>query len=63
MKKQVYLTIDDAPTKYFKDKVDYLYKRKIPAIIFCVGEQHQKYGRCGICHKKGFPYRQPFLRP
>ncbi|NLY47916.1 MAG: polysaccharide deacetylase family protein [Clostridiales bacterium] len=43
MKKQVYLTIDDAPTKYFKDKVDYLYERKIPAIIFCVGSSIEKY--------------------
>ena len=43
MRKQVYLTIDDAPTKHFKDKLDFLYDRNIPAIIFCVGENIEKH--------------------
>lgn len=43
MIKQVYLTIDDAPTKYFRDKVDYLYERNIPAVFFCIGESVEKY--------------------
>ena len=33
MAKQVYLTIDDGPSEDFKDKVDYLYERNIPAIF------------------------------
>ena len=36
--KKVYLTIDDAPSKDFKDKVDFLYRNKICATFFCVGE-------------------------
>lgn len=43
MIKQVYLTIDDAPGKDFKDKVDFLYERKIPAIFFCIGENIKKH--------------------
>jgi hypothetical protein len=31
MKKQVYLTIDDAPSKDFRKKVNFLHKNKIPA--------------------------------
>lgn len=41
--KRVYLTIDDAPSKDFKDKVDFLYSRKISAIFFCIGENIKKY--------------------
>ncbi len=37
IKKKVYLTIDDAPGKYFSSKVDYLKDRNIPAIFFCIG--------------------------
>lgn len=43
MNKQVYLTIDDGPSKDFRDKVNFLYDRNIPAILFCVGEYIQKY--------------------
>lgn len=43
MIKQVYLTIDDAPGKDFKDKVDFLYQRNIPAIFFCIGEKIKKH--------------------
>lgn len=43
MRKQVYLTIDDAPSKDFKEKVDFLYERNIPAVFFCVGENIEKH--------------------
>lgn len=42
-RKRVYLTIDDAPTKDFLYKVNYLYDRDIPAIFFCIGDELQKY--------------------
>jgi peptidoglycan-N-acetylglucosamine deacetylase len=32
-----YLTIDDAPSPLFEEKLDYLASRKIPAIFFCEG--------------------------
>jgi peptidoglycan/xylan/chitin deacetylase (PgdA/CDA1 family) len=38
MKKKIsYLTIDDAPSKDMKEKVDYLFEKNIPAIWFCRG--------------------------
>lgn len=36
--KTAYLTIDDSPSPYFKQKVDYLSERGIPALIFCIGQ-------------------------
>jgi peptidoglycan/xylan/chitin deacetylase (PgdA/CDA1 family) len=36
--KVAYLTIDDAPSADFKQKVDYLLSREIPAVFFCPGE-------------------------
>lgn len=36
--KKVYLTIDDGPSKDFREKVDFLYERNIPAVFFCLGE-------------------------
>ncbi|UII25419.1 polysaccharide deacetylase family protein [Fulvivirga maritima] len=35
----VYLTIDDSPSKDFKNKVQFLMKNKIPALFFCIGQQ------------------------
>jgi peptidoglycan-N-acetylglucosamine deacetylase len=35
--KKAYLTIDDVPSKYFEDKIDFLKKNAIPAILFCIG--------------------------
>jgi len=40
--KIVYLTIDDAPTKDFRKKVDFLLKKNIPAIFFCRGDFLEK---------------------
>lgn len=53
--KIVYLTIDDAPSKDFKKKVNFLIKKKIPAIIFIEG-QHLKGREKEIIYaiKKGF---------
>lgn len=36
--KKVYLTVDDIPSKDFIPKVDFLYKKNIQAIFFCIGE-------------------------
>ncbi|MFH1307377.1 MAG: polysaccharide deacetylase family protein [archaeon] len=36
--KIAYLTIDDAPSDDFKEKVDFLASKKIPAVFFCEGE-------------------------
>lgn len=36
-KKIGYLTIDDAPTDDFRNKVDFLFQNNIPAIFFCIG--------------------------
>lgn len=40
--KQIYLTIDDAPSIDFMNKVNYLHDRKIPAVFFCIGSQIEK---------------------
>ncbi len=55
MKKIAYLTIDDAPSKDFRRKVDYLSSKKIPAIFFCIGELLEKRPKVVIyAIKKGF---------
>lgn len=36
--KSIYLTIDDAPSDYFRKKVDFLKENKIQAIFFCLGK-------------------------
>ncbi|MBN1888244.1 MAG: polysaccharide deacetylase family protein [Thermoflexales bacterium] len=36
--KIAYLTIDDAPSPMMREKVDYLVRKKIPAVWFCIGE-------------------------
>lgn len=41
--KKAYLTIDDAPTKDFHDKLKFLVHHNIPAIIFCIGEKILQY--------------------
>jgi len=40
--KIAYLTIDDAPSADFTQKVDYLLSKDIPAIFFCTGEALEK---------------------
>lgn len=42
VQKAAYLTIDDAPTRDFRAKVDYLAERSIPAIFFCIGRQMEE---------------------
>lgn len=41
--KKAYLTIDDAPSKDFRNKVDFLLNARIPAIFFCPGKQIPDY--------------------
>jgi peptidoglycan/xylan/chitin deacetylase (PgdA/CDA1 family) len=41
----VYLTIDDSPSKDFREKVEFLLARGIPAIIFCIGSQLEMEAR------------------
>lgn len=46
MTKNIYLTIDDAPSKYMEKKVELLLKHHIPALFFCRGEciaLHKEY--------------------
>ena len=38
MQKKIYLTIDDSPSSSFKENVDYLIARDIPAVFFCIGK-------------------------
>lgn len=55
MVKIVYLTIDDAPSDDFRNKVDFLIQKKIPAIFFCRGNLLEK-GLDNVAYaiKKGF---------
>jgi len=53
--KKVYLTIDDGPSKDFRDKVDFLYQKGIPSIFFCIGKNIIKHEQDIIyAIKKGF---------
>ena len=36
--KNIYLTIDDSPSKSLNEKLNFLLLRKIPAVLFCRGE-------------------------
>ncbi len=55
MTKTAYLTIDDAPSKDFKRKVNYLASKGIPAIFFCRGDFLEKRSKAAIyAIKKGF---------
>jgi peptidoglycan-N-acetylglucosamine deacetylase len=42
MPKTAYLTIDDAPSPGMKSKVDFLKKKRIPAVWFCTGESLER---------------------
>ncbi|MBW2991094.1 polysaccharide deacetylase family protein [Candidatus Woesearchaeota archaeon] len=55
VKKTAYLTIDDAPTKGFRKKVDFLLENNIPAIFFCRGKNIKQFeGDLIYSVKKGF---------
>ncbi|MCD6575850.1 MAG: polysaccharide deacetylase family protein [Nanoarchaeota archaeon] len=62
-----YLTIDDAPTRYTKKKLDYLISKKISAILFCPGELIKKKMNIVVYTiKKGFiignhSYNHPYF--
>ncbi len=54
-KQASYLTIDDAPSKVFKEKVDILKRKNIPAIFFCRGDRLQHFMDTAIyAIKNGF---------
>lgn len=67
MNKEVYLTIDDCPSKDFRQKVDFLKKNKIPAILFCIGKlMKERPEDIMYAIKKGFiignhSYSHPFF--
>lgn len=53
--KIAYLTIDDAPSKKMRAKVDFLVQNNIPAIFFCIGELMEKRRKVVIdAIRKGF---------
>jgi len=50
-----YLTIDDSPSKYFRKKVDFLYRNNINVVFFCIGNYLEKYPKDAVyAIKKGF---------
>lgn len=54
-KKKVYLTIDDAPSADFSQKVTFLKKHNIPAVFFCIGNLLEKRSAAVIeSIKQGF---------
>jgi len=54
-RKTAYLTIDDAPSKDFRKKMDFLLKKGIPAILFCRGDGIEKRkSEVVYAIKKGF---------
>ncbi|MBS0185521.1 MAG: polysaccharide deacetylase family protein [Proteobacteria bacterium] len=67
MSRNIYLTIDDAPSKHMKKKVDFLEGHKIPALFFCRGEFIPLYRDLVIdAIQKGFPignhsYSHPYF--
>jgi len=40
--KRVYLTIDDSPSENTMEKIDFLFDKKIPAFLFCIGKMLEK---------------------
>lgn len=54
--KKLYLTIDDSPSPYTNQLVDYLVSRNIPAILFVRGDMMAQHGTASITRaiEKGF---------
>lgn len=53
--KLAYLTIDDAPTGFFSEKMEYLLSKNIPAIFYCLGENlDRNFNMAVTALKKGF---------
>lgn len=51
----IYLTIDDAPSEDFRNKIDFLTSKKVPAIFFCTGRNIEKrHDDVAYAIKKGF---------
>ena len=61
---KAYLTIDDAPSENFEEKVEFLEGKNIPAIFFCEGRYIEKrMGKSSRSNRKRLHYRKPFLQP
>lgn len=41
--KKVYLTIDDAPSDNFLEKISYLKEMSVPAVFFCIGSKIEEH--------------------
>ena len=55
MTKTAYLTIDDSPSENFKEVIDYLVEKEIPAIFFCCGDLLERHEELAIyAISKGF---------
>lgn len=55
MKKNVFLTIDDSPSKDFLPKLNFLKKQKIPAVFFCIGNLLESREAMAIeCIRSGY---------
>jgi peptidoglycan/xylan/chitin deacetylase (PgdA/CDA1 family) len=53
--KEAYLTIDDGPSDYFIEIIEFLEKNNIPAIFFCRGDKLlEKEEEAIYAIKKGF---------
>lgn len=65
--KNIYLTIDDSPSKYMGQKIQFLESHEIPAIFFCRGEFIPKHmDKMILAIQKGFlignhSYSHPFF--
>ncbi|HJO93974.1 MAG TPA: polysaccharide deacetylase family protein [Victivallales bacterium] len=65
--KKVYLTIDDAPSSDFENKLNFLIEKKINTVFFCLGKNiKQNKGRLISALKSGFiignhAYSHPFF--
>jgi peptidoglycan/xylan/chitin deacetylase (PgdA/CDA1 family) len=65
--KIAYLTIDDAPSSTMNEKVDYLWRKEIPAVWFCRGDFLEQRPDPGIyAIRKGFvlgnhAYNHPYF--
>ncbi len=48
MKTTLFITIDDAPSQYFEEKLNMLIKYDIPAVFFCEGRKLENYMKKNI---------------
>lgn len=54
-KRLAYMTVDDAPTEFMIQKMEYLIKKEIPAIFYCKGRELAQFKEFGVeLVKNGF---------